>query len=145
MANSLGDGGDLRDAPIGELFKRLSADMTLLVRQEFDLFRTEMMQKLSTSGKRVGEGAGMLSGAAVTGLLALATLTTTVILLLALVMPAWTAALIVTVIYGIAAAVLAISGKRKIEDVAAPVPTQTIETVKEDVEWAKTQTRSVRR
>ena len=145
MANSLDDGGELRDAPVGELIKRLSGDMSLLLRQEFDLFRTEMMQKLSTSGKRVGEGAGMLSAAAVTGLLALATLTTTVILLLALVMPAWTAALIVTAVYGIAAAALAISGKRKIEGATVPVPTQTIETVKEDVEWAKTQTKSARR
>ncbi len=145
MANSFGDGNDLRDASIGELFKRLSGDISLLMRQEFELFRTEMTEKTVRAGKRVGEGAGMLSGAAVAGLMALATLTATVILVLALVMPAWVAALIVTVAYGVAAAILAVSGKRKIEDVTPPVPTQTIETVKEDVEWAKTQTKSVRR
>ena len=144
MTNSFGE-GDLRDASIGELFKRLSSDMTLLMRQEFELFRTEMTEKTLRTGKRVGEGAGMLSGAAVAGLMALASLTATVILMLALVMPAWVAALIVTVVYGVTAAVLAVSGKRKIEDITAPIPTQTIETVKEDVEWAKTQTRSVRR
>ncbi len=145
MIPPYGEGNDLRDAPIGELFKKLSSDMTLLMRQELELFRTEMSAKLERTGKRVGEGAGMLSGAAVTGLLALGTLTATVILLLALVMPAWTAALIVTVVYGIVAAVMAVSGKRKMQEVTMPVPSQTIETVKEDVEWAKTQTKSVRR
>lgn len=145
MASSFGDGNDLRDAPVGELFKRLSADLSLLMRQEFELFRTEMTEKTVRAGKRVGEGAGMLSGAAVAGLMALATLTTTVILVLALVMPAWVAALIVTAVYGLTAAILAVSGKRKIEEVTPPVPTQTIETVKEDVEWARTQTKSARR
>lgn len=144
MTNSFGE-GDLRDASIGELFKRLSSDMTLLMRQEFELFRTEMTEKTLRTGKRVGEGAGMLSGAAVAGLMALGCLSATVILVLALVMPAWVAALIVTAAYGMTAAVLAVSGKRKIENITVPVPTQTIETVKEDVEWAKTQTRSVKR
>ena len=145
MANSFPENSDVRDAPIGELLKRLSGDVTLLMRQEFELFRTEMTEKLETYGKRVGEGAGMLGGAAVTGLLALATLTATIILLLALVMPAWVAALIVTAVYGLAAAILAVGGKRKIQETAVPAPRQTIETVKEDVEWAKSQTKSVKR
>ncbi len=136
---------ELHDESIGELFKRFTSDMALLVRQEFELFRVEMTEKGKRVGAQVGQSAGMLSAAAICGLFALATLTTTVILLLALVMPAWVAALIVTVVYGIAAAVMAIAGKRKIDEVQAPVPTQTIETVKEDVEWAKTQTSSVRK
>ena len=141
---ALGD-DDLRSESIGELFKRLTGDMTLLMRQEFELFRTEMTEKGKRVGKQVGEGAGMLSGAAICGLFALAALTTTAILLLALVMPAWAGALIVTVIYGIAAAVMAVAGKHKLEDLEAPVPNQTIETVKEDVEWAKTRTSSAKR
>jgi len=136
---------DLRNEPIGELLKRLTGDLTLLMRQEFELFRTEMTEKTKRVGTQVGEGAGMLSGAAVCGLFALAGLTTTVILLLALMMPAWVAALIVTVIYGIAAAIMAIAGKHKLDNLKAPVPTQTIETVKEDVEWAKTRTNSAKR
>ena len=145
MASRYDEPADPRDASIGELFKRLSSDMTLLMRQEFELFRTEMTEKTKETGKRVGQSAGMLSGAAICGLMALASLTATIILVLALVMPAWVAALVVTVVYGIVAAFMAVSGKRKLEDVEAPVPTQTIETVKEDVEWAKTQTSSVKR
>ncbi|MDP9025250.1 MAG: phage holin family protein [Candidatus Eremiobacteraeota bacterium] len=136
---------NLRGESLGSLFKRLSGDMTLLVRQELDLFRTEMSDTLSALGKRAGAGAGMLSAAAVAGLLALGSLTATVILVLALVVPAWAAALIVTIVYGIVAAALAASGKHKIDDITAPVPRQTIETVKEDVEWAKRQASSVRR
>ncbi|MDQ2864882.1 MAG: phage holin family protein [Candidatus Eremiobacteraeota bacterium] len=139
------DGEELHDESIGGLFKRLSGDMALLMRQELELFRTEMTEKMSGMGKRVGEGAGMLSGAAVAGIMALGCLSATIILALALVMPAWAAALIVTIVYGIVAAVMAIQGKHKIDDVTAPVPRQTIETVKEDVEWAKRQASSVKR
>lgn len=134
---------DLRDASFGELLKRLTADMSLLIRDEFELFRTEMTEKTKRTAAQAGQGAGMLSGAAVCGILALACLSATVILLLALVMPAWVAALIVTVVYGVVAAALAISGKHKFDELQAPVPRQTIETVKEDVEWAKTRTSSV--
>ena len=59
-------------------------------------------------------------------------------------MPAWLAALIVAVVYGIIAFVLVKRGQAKIKAAAPPVPAQTIETVKEDVEWAKTQMRSDR-
>lgn len=130
----------LRDASLGELFKRLSSDMTLLVRQELALFRVEMTQKTKETGKRVGHGAGMLSGAAVSGLMALGALTATIILLLALAIPAWCAALVVTIVWGIAAGVMAMRGKHEIETATAPIPTQTIQTVKEDMEWAKSQT-----
>lgn len=139
------DNSDLRDEPIGELFKRFAADMSLLMRQEFTLLRSEMIDKGKRAGAQVGQGAGMLSAATVCGLLALATLTTTIILLLAQVMPAWVAALIVTAVYGVVAVVAAIAGKRKFDDLRAPVPSETVETVKEDVEWAKTRMSSARR
>jgi hypothetical protein len=60
-------------------------------------------------------------------------------------MPAWLAALIVTAVYGAVAAVLYVRGKDKVEDAGSPAPRQTIETLKEDVEWAKHPTRSVTR
>jgi hypothetical protein len=53
-------------------------------------------------------------------------------------MPGWLAALIVTVVYAAAAAVLGLRGKERISDATPPAPTQTIESVKEDVQWAKT-------
>ena len=134
-----------REASIGELFKRLSDDMVLLVRQELELFRVEMTEKVRRQGGRVAGGAGMLSGAAVCGLMALGSLTATVILLLGIVIPVWAGALIVTAVYGVIAAMLALRGKHELEDVTAPIPKQTIQSVKEDVQWAKTRANSVRR
>jgi hypothetical protein len=144
MASPFGD-DDLRSASMGDLFGRLTQDMSALVRQEFELLRVEMGEKLLQSGRRLGEGAGMFSAAALTGLMAVASLTAFVILALALVMPAWLSALIVTVAYTIAAAVCAIRGKKTIDHVVMPVPTQTVETVKEDIEWAKTQATSAKK
>jgi hypothetical protein len=57
-------------------------------------------------------------------------------------MPAWLAALLVAVVYGIVAFVLVKQGQATMKAAGPPVPEQTIETVKEDVEWAKTQMRS---
>jgi len=116
------------------LVKDLSREVSELVRQEIALAKAEMTQK----GKKAGAGAGMLSGAAVLGLAAVGGSMATLILLLDLVMPAWLAALIATVAYGAVGAVLALRGKRRISDAAPPAPEQTIESVKEDVQWAKT-------
>ena len=132
------DDEGLRDRPLGELFKRLSQDLALLVRQELDLARVELVEK----SKTVGAGAGMLSGAAIAGLLALGSLTAFAILALSLAMAPWLAALIVTIVYGAAAGVLALTGKKKIEEATPLVPQQTLDTVKEDVKWAKTQIKS---
>ena len=75
---------------------------------------------------------------------ALGALTACFILALDLVMPAWLAALIVAVVYGIIAFVLVKQGQARLKQAAPPVPERTVETVKEDVEWAKTQMRSDR-
>jgi len=136
---------DLRHASMGELVNRLASDLTALVRQEFELLRSEMAEELSRSGRRAGQGAGMLGAAAVCGLMALVCLSATLVLVLALAFPAWVAALIVTFAYGAVAGVLAVEGKRKIKEITPPVPRQTIETVKEDVEWAKSRTTSANR
>ena len=86
----------------------------------------------------------MFGGAGAFGLAALGALTACFILALNAVMPAWLAALIVAVVYGIIAFVLVKQGQARIKQATPPVPTQTIETVKEDVEWARTQMRSDR-
>jgi uncharacterized membrane protein YqjE len=135
-----GDAEDLRDRSLGELLKQLSQETTQLVHQELELAKAELQQK----GKQAGAGAGMFGGAGALGLAALGALTACFILLLDLVMPAWLAALIVAVVYGIIAFVLVKQGQAKLKQAAPPVPEQTIETVKEDVEWAKTQMRSDR-
>jgi uncharacterized membrane protein YqjE len=134
----LGDSDDLRDRSLGELLKQLSEETTRLVHQELELAKAELAQK----GRQAGLGAGLFGAAGVIGFLALAALTTCIILLLDATMPAWLAALIVAAVYAAVAAVLAMRGRAKVKQATPPVPEQTVETVKEDVEWAKTQMRS---
>jgi MFS family permease len=127
-----------RERSIGELFKDLSAEMSTLIRQEMALARAELTEK----GKEAGKGAGLFGGAGVVGLLAGGALTAAIILLLDEAMASWLAALIVAVVYGAVAAVLAMRGREEIKQAAPPVPEQTVESVKEDVAWAKTRARS---
>jgi uncharacterized membrane protein YqjE len=136
----LGDPGDsdLRERSIGELLRQLSEQTTRLVHQELELAKAELQQK----GKEAGAGAGLFGGAGALGLAALGALTACFILALDAIMPAWLAALIVAVIYGAIAAFLALRGRDKVKQATPLVPEQTIETGKEDVEWAKTQMRS---
>ena len=129
---------DLRERPLGELLKQLSEETTRLVRQEIELAKAELTQK----GRQAGIGAGLFGAAGAIGFLALAALTTCIILALDAVMPAWLAALLVAVVYGAIAAVLVIQGRTKVKQAVPPVPEQTVQTVKEDVQWAKTQMRS---
>jgi predicted lipid-binding transport protein (Tim44 family) len=132
---------ELRDQPIGELLKQLSEETTTLVRQELDLAKAEMAQK----GKQVGMGAGMFGGAGVGALLGLAALTAAAIAALDSAMALWLAAVIVGLLWLAVAGVLALQGKRKVQAATPPVPQQTQESVKEDVEWAKTRARSAKR
>jgi hypothetical protein len=133
-----GDGDDLRDRSLGELLKQLSEETTRRVHQELELAKAELTQK----GKQAGAGAGLFGGAGAIGLAAQGALTACFILALNAIMPAWLAALIVAVVYGAIAAFLALRGRDKVRQATPLVPEQTIETVKEDVEWAKTQMRS---
>jgi uncharacterized membrane protein YqjE len=132
---------DLRDRSLGELLKQLSEQTTRLVHQELELAKAELQEK----GKQAGAGAGMFGGAGAIGLAALGALTACFILALDIIMPAWLAALIVAVVYGIVAFVLVKQGQARMKRATPPLPEQTIETVKEDVEWAKTQMRSEKR
>ena len=129
-----GPGGpDARDRSIADLLKQLSQETSTLVKQELDLAKAEMTEK----GKSAGLGAGFLGGGALFGLGAFGALTACFILALDTVMAGWLAALIVAIVYGAIAGILALTGKNQIKDATPPAP-QTVETVKEDVQWAKT-------
>src|SRR5215207_2596234 len=95
------------DASFADLTRRLSDQTKLLVQQEVELAKVELGEK----GKRAGMGAGMFGGAGLFGLFAFATLTTCLILALSEAMEPWLAALIVTVVYGAIAGVMAMTGK----------------------------------
>ena len=132
---------ELRDRPLGELMKQLAEETTTLVRQELDLAKAEMREK----GRKAAPGFGMWGAAGVVGLLALGVLTAFFILALDGAMPNWAAALVVAAVYGAVAAALYFMGRERVEEAGPPKPEQTVESVKEDVEWAKTQARSARR
>jgi hypothetical protein len=131
---------EMRERPLGDLVKQLANQTSTLVRQEIDLAKAEVTEK----GRVAGKGAGMLSGGAVAGLLAAGALTACAILALNRAMADWLAALIVALVLGAVAAVLALQGRNRIKHATPPVPQQTVETLKEDVEWAKTRTPSAR-
>ncbi len=129
---------ELHRLPTGELVKRLAEETSTLVRQELELARAEVTQK----AKKIGFGLGELGAAGIAALYALGALTACAIAALALVMPLWLAALIVAVIYAVVALVLALVGRNQLRQGMPPVPEQTQETLKEDVEWLKNRTRS---
>jgi hypothetical protein len=133
-------GADPRDRPIGELVKDLSSQTSTLVRKEIELARAELEAK----GKVAGKGAGMLAGAAAAGLLAMGALSAGLIALLDEALATWVAALIVMVLWAVVAAVLAKAGQSSLQRATPPAP-QTVETVKEDIQWAKNPTGSAPR
>ena len=128
----------LRQRSTGDLVKELSQQVTELVREEVALAKAEMAEK----GRKAGPGAGMLGGAGVAALAALGALTAFLILVLDLAMPTWSAALIVTVLWGVVAGVLYLQGREKVREVGKPIPEKTVESVKEDVQWLKGRTKS---
>ncbi len=132
-------GEDLRERPLGELLKQLSEETATLVRQELELAKAE----IATTGKRAGIGVGLVGAGGIIGFLAAGAFTAFLILVLDTFMPAWLAALIVTLLYAAVAGVLAMRGRDKVKEATPPAP-QTVETVKEDIEWAKNPTRSAR-
>lgn len=126
------------DRPIGELLRELGDEISTLVRAEISLAKVEMAEK----AQPVVASAGMFGGTALLGLGAFGALTTCLIAALSLVVQVWAAALIVAAVYAVVAYVLAEAGKKKLKHAAPLVPAQTAQTVKEDIEWAKTRAKS---
>jgi Putative Actinobacterial Holin-X, holin superfamily III len=124
---------ELRDRSIAELLRQLSQETATLVRQEMELAKAEVTEK----GKKAGVGAAIFGGAGAAGLATLGAFTAFLILVLNTFMDAWLAALIVTLLYGAITAVLVMRGKEKVQEAGSPVPEQTVDTIKEDIEWAK--------
>ena len=118
---------------LGQIVGDISADMSTLIHQEMDLAKAEMKQEVS----KLGKGAGMFGGAGLAGWFTLFFLSFALTYLLDNWMPVELAALIVAVLWGIVAAVLAMRGRKEIKDANPELPT-TQQTLKEDTQWAKT-------
>jgi Putative Actinobacterial Holin-X, holin superfamily III len=132
---------ELRDRPLAEVAKNLTSDVSLVVRQEIELAKAEMAQK----GRTAAPGIGMFGGAGIVALCAAGALTAFLVLVFSIFLPEWAAALIVGAVLAAVAAVLVRQGKERVADAGKPIPEQTIETVKEDMEWTKTRASSARK
>jgi MFS family permease len=133
-------GGPASEASLAELVKQLSEQSSRLARQEVELAKAE----LAVKGKRAGIGAGMFGGAGMLGFYAVGALVATAILALATAITAWLAALIIAVVLAAIAGALALQGKTKVQQATPPVPEEATESVKEDVQWAKTKAQRAR-
>ncbi len=121
------------DASLGTLVSQLSTQIPDLVRSEIRLAQAEVTAK----GKRAGIGLGMFSAAGLLGFFGLAVLLATFVLLLALVLPAWAAALIVAVVLFAAAGIAALMGKKKVAEAGAPTPDRAVKGIKQDIATVK--------
>lgn len=117
------------EEPVTELVKQASEQISQLVREEVRLAGAELAAK----GKRAGIGAGLFGGAGSLACYGVAALLAAAVLALALVLPAWAAALIVGVGLLVLAAIIALSAKRQINRASPPVPEQTTASLKADI------------
>lgn len=113
-----------------ELVQRATEQVSRLVRDELALARAELTQK----GKHAGIGIGLFGGGGALALYGLGALVAATILLLALVLPAWAAALIVAVVLFLIAGVLALVGKKQVSQAVPPMPEATVRSVRADVD-----------
>lgn len=120
------------DASIGELVKETAEDLSRLMRMELALLKAETKEEAAKAGK----GAGMLAGAGVAGHMLAVFASVALMWLLDHWLARSLAALVVAILWGIVAAVLYSSGRKNLKQVN-PKPEQTIDSVKEDVQWVK--------
>jgi MFS family permease len=129
-----------QDRSLPDLARQLSNQTTELVRHEVELAKAELRVK----GKRAGVGAGMFGGAGALGLYALGALTAAIIAGIAEALPVWASALIVAALYGAIAGILALRGKKKVQQATPPLPEETVQSVKEDVRYTKQRAQEAR-
>jgi MFS family permease len=128
------------DRSLADLARQLSDQTTELVRHEVELAKAELRVK----GKRAGVGASMFGGAGALGIYALGALTAAIIAGIAEALPVWVSALIVAALYGAIAGILALRGKKKVQQATPPLPEETVQSVKEDVRYTKQRAQEAR-
>ena len=123
------------DPTLGALVNQLTTQVPELIRSELRLAQAEVAEK----GKRVGLGIGMFSGAGLMAFFGFGALLATIILALALVVDAWIAALIVTLVLFALAGLLAVMGKSKVDQATPLAPEKAVAGVQEDIATVKGQ------
>lgn len=131
----------LSELPMAQLLRRLSDQTSLLAREEVALAKAELSEK----GRRASRGAGMFGAAALLALYGVGALIAAGIVALALALSTWLSALIVGAALLLLAGIAALAGRAQVRRATPPMPRQTVETVKEDVQWAKSRAQTARR
>jgi Putative Actinobacterial Holin-X, holin superfamily III len=119
-----------------DLVKQVTEQASLLVRDEIKLAQLEMTRK----GKQAGLGIGLFGGAGLIALFGVGALIACAIIALALVIPAWLAALVVGAALLAVAGLAGLTGKSRLAQATPPVPEETVSSVKTDVAEIKERT-----
>lgn len=126
-----------QDRPLGELVQDLSRQTSTLIRQEMRLAQAELTEK----GRHAGKGAGMFGGAGLVALYGVGALIAAAILGLATVLEPWIAAAAIGAGLLLVAGILALTGKKELEEAGPPKPEQAIDSVQRDIETVKARAR----
>lgn len=121
------------DQSMADLMRQASEQTAALVRQEIRLAQVELREK----GKHAGIGVGLFGGGGLLALYGLGALVLAVISALALAVPGWAAALIVAVLLFAVAGVLALTGKKQVDQARPPMPEQAIDSTQRDIDEVK--------
>ena len=130
--------GNGDDRPLGELVQDLSRQTSTLIRQEMRLAQAELAEK----GRHAGKGAGMFGGAGIVALYGVGALIAAAILGLATVLEPWIAAAAIGASLLLIAGILALTGKKELEEAGPPKPEQALDSVQRDIETVKASARS---
>jgi hypothetical protein len=126
------------EKPLGELVQDLSRQTSTLIRQEMRLAQAELAEK----GRHAGKGAGMFGGAGLVALYGVGALVAAAILGLATVIEPWVAAAAIGAGLLLIAGILALTGKKELDEAGPPKPEQTLENVQRDVDTVKARART---
>jgi membrane protein len=126
------------EKPLGELVQDLSRQTSTLIRQEMRLAQAELAEK----GKHAGKGAGMFGGAGLVALYGVGALIAAAILGLATVLEPWIAATAIGVALLVIAGILALTGKKELDEAGPPKPEQALDSVQQDIATVKARARS---
>jgi hypothetical protein len=126
------------DKPLGELVEDLSRQTSSLIRQEMRLAQAELADK----GRHAGKGASMFGGAGLVALYGVGALIAAAILGLATVLEPWIAAAAIGAGLLLIAGILALTGKKELEEAGPPKPEQALDSVQQDIETVKARARS---
>jgi membrane protein len=128
---------ELSEQSVGDLVQELTQQTATLVRQEMRLAQVELQEK----GKRAGIGAGMFGGAGLVAIYGVGAVVAAVIMLVATATRPWVSALIVGVVLLATAGILALLGRRQVEQATPPKPERAMESMQQDVEHVRERVR----